>query len=281
MTALTALEAEGRGRVLNENRDWRLLYVLGGVAAFVALGGMLLDIGLAMVPGWGTETVPSDVAAWFAQFASRPFLGMRNLDLLNVVLSILSLPMYVALYGAHRRSAPALATLGLLFVALGTALFATANAALPMLELSRAYAQEGDPATKAALAASAHALLSRGAHGSAGAFPGFFVSELGTLLVTLAMLRAEVFRRRVAWIGAVGTAVLIVYTIAYTFGGGESSLVMAVAIPGGLLMIAWHAMVGSRLIAMGGESGQRGKTGTRTYEPADHAPRRADARESC
>lgn len=238
---------------MQAHRDWNLLYTIGGVVAFVGLAGMLFDIVLTMMPGWGTDTVPVDAAAWLAQFADNPLLGMRNLDLLNVTLSVIALPMYVALFGALRRTSPALAACGLVTVAIGTALFVSANAALPMLGLSERYAATADPVTQSALLAAAEALLARGAHGSAGAFPGFLLSELGTLVMGLAMLRGGAFSRRIAWIGVVGTSVLLAYTVAYTFGSGGSALVMAVAVPGGLLMIAWHAMVGVRLFGMGRE----------------------------
>lgn len=239
---------------MQAHRDWRLLYMIGGVVAFVGLAGILFDIALTMMSGWGTDTVPVDAAAWLAQFAGNPLLGMRNLDLLNVTLSVVTLPMYVALFGALRRTSPGLAVCSLVTVALGTTLFVSANAALPMLDLSERYAATADPAARTALLAATEALLARGAHGSAGAFPGFFLSELGTLLVGLAMLRGGAFSRRIAWIGIVGTAILFAYTVAYTFGSGESALVMAVAVPGGLLMIAWYAMVGARLFGMGREA---------------------------
>lgn len=231
-------------------RDWRTLYVWGGIVAFVALGGMLLDIVLTMLPGWGTDTVPPTATAWFAQLESNPLLALRNLDLLNVALSLLALPMYVALHGALRRTAPGLSTLGLVVVVVGTALFAAANSALPMLELSRQFGRATDESARVALAAAADALLSRGAHGSFGAYPGFLLSEIGTLIMALAMLRNGVFGARTAWTGAFGATVLLAYTTLYTFVG-SGSLVLAIAVPGGLLMIAWYAVVGRRLVALG------------------------------
>lgn len=58
---------------------------------------------------------------------------------------------------------------------------------------------------------------------------------LGTLLVV---------------IGAIGSGLLLVYTVAYTFSAGASALIMAIAAPGGLLMIAWYALAGTRLLHM-------------------------------
>ena len=237
--------------MMQARSEWRVLYIGGGLVAFVVLGGMIFDIVLATMPGWGIDTVPADAVGWFAQFTSNPLLGMRNLDLLNVILSVVSIPLYVALLGALRRTSPGLATLGLVTVALGTAIFVGANAALPMLGLSERYAASTDPAARAALAAAAESLLARGAHGSAGAFPGFLLSASGTLLMALAMLRRSAFGPRSGWVGTAGASIMLAYTVAYTFSSGDSMLVMAVAVPGGLLMIAWYAMVGAWLLRMG------------------------------
>lgn len=235
-------------------RGWRGAYILGAVVAFAGIGGMVFDIVLSMVPGWGPGSVPAGTAAWFVQFASNPWLGLRNLDLLNVTISLVTLPMYVALFGMHREEAPGLAALGVVLVGVGTAIFVSANAALPMLALSGRHAAATDPVVRAGLAAAADALLARGAHGSAGAYPGFLVSEIGTMVVSFAMLRGRVFGRVTAWLGIVGTAVLMVYTTAYTFGPGTGALMMAIAIPGGLVMIAWQAIVGARLLRAGAQA---------------------------
>jgi hypothetical protein len=226
---------------------WRGLYQTGAVFALVVLAGTVLDIALTMMPGWDPTTVPADAAGWFAQFAGKPLLAIRNLDFLNAMLSVIGLPLYAALLVAHRHTAPAIALVALLAVALGTALFASANAALPMLELSGRYAAASDSG-RVALEAAAESLLARGAHGSYGAFPGFILSEVGTLLMSAAMLVGGVFSKRSAWVGIVGMGVMVLYSVAFTFGVGSDVLIMAVAAPAGLLMLSWYVMVARRLL---------------------------------
>ena len=67
-------------------QSWRAMYLAGGIAALLALAGTLTDIGLTMIPGWDTSSVPPTIQAWFAQFQTTPLLGLRNLDLLNVTI---------------------------------------------------------------------------------------------------------------------------------------------------------------------------------------------------
>lgn len=117
-----------------------------------------------------------------------------------------------------------------------------------MLELSQQWTEAGTSG-RVALGAAAESLLARGAHGSMGAFPGFFLSEVGTIAIAIAMLSGVLVSRRVAWMGVIGATSLAVYTVVMTFGDVPTSLVVAFAAPGGILMIAWQAFVARHLWA--------------------------------
>lgn len=232
------------------DRAWRSIYVIGAVAAIAALAGTLADIAIASIPGWQAWTVPTSVAGWFSQFQANPLLGLRNLDLLNITIAVVGIPMYVALYGAHRRVSEGLAMLSLVLVALGTAVFVAGNAALPMLDLSRQSSLATTGAQRLALQGAAEALLARGAHGSMGAFAGFLLPSVGALLMALAMLEGRVFGRLAAWTGIAGTSLLLVYVVGTTFVLAPSGVLMMVAMPGGLMMIAWNVMVAKKLFRL-------------------------------
>ncbi len=77
---------------MNTDTSWRSIYVVGGIAALLALAGTLSDIVLAIMPGWEASTVPATIQAWFTQ-----------LDLLNGAISIVQIPVILALLsrGAH------------------------------------------------------------------------------------------------------------------------------------------------------------------------------------
>jgi MFS family permease len=230
---------------------WRSLYVLGAIAALVALAGTLADIVITMIPGWEASTVPATVEQWFTQLHVNPWLGLRNLDLLNITVSAVGLPLYVALYGAHRNASPGYAALSLIIVALGTAVFIADNAALPMLELSRQYSVASTETQRSALKGAGEALLAKGAHGSMGAFVGSFLSSMGTLLMTVAMFKGRVFGRAAASTGMLGVSLLLVYLIGSTLTSQSSAILMAVAMPGGFLMIAWNLIVAKKLLQLG------------------------------
>lgn len=227
------------------------LYILGAIAALAALAGTLADIVITMIPGWEASTVPTTIEQWFTQFQVNPLLGLRNLDLLNITISVIGVPLYIALYGVHRKVCQGYAALALVVVALGIAVFVANNAALPMLELSLQYSAASTEAQRLVLQGAGQALLARGAHGSMGAFTGFFLSSIGTLLMTIAMFKGRIFERATAYTGMIGISLLLVYIIGSTFSPRPTGILMAVAMPGGLLMIAWNVMVARKLLQLG------------------------------
>jgi hypothetical protein len=235
---------------VNTDVSWRAMYLVGGIAALIALAGTLTDIALAMVPGWEASTVPASIQAWFAQFQSKPLLALRNLDLLNAVISTIQIPVIFALFAAHRRTRPALAGLALIVVLVGTAVYLTSNVALPMLDLANRYSIAASDSGRRALEAAGLALLARGAHGSMGFFVGLFLSSLGTLLMSLAVLLGRVFSRITGGVGLAGIGLLMVYTIVFTFLPEPGPAMMVFAMPGGLLMLVWNVLIARKLLQL-------------------------------
>jgi hypothetical protein len=83
-----------------------------------------------------------------------------------------------------------------------------------------------------------------------GAFAGFFLSCVGTLLMALATLSGGVFRRISAYTGIAGISFLLIYIVGSTFRIGSEGARMAIAVPGGLLMIAWNVIISRRLLQL-------------------------------
>lgn len=230
---------------------WHRLYTLGAMAAILALAGTLLDIVLTSMPGWQTSTVPTTVVQWFAQFDANPVLGLRNLDLLNVIITAIGLPMYVALYGAQRKTRGGLAMLALVLVTVGSTVFMANNVALPMLDLGRQYASASTESQRLVLEGAGAALLVRGEHGSLGALAGFLLPSIGTLIMAMAMLSGDVFKRSTGLIGMVGTGLLLVYVAGVPASLAPAGVLLGIAGIGGVLMMLWNVLVARVLWRLG------------------------------
>src|SRR5574342_200600 len=77
------------------------LYRLGGAAALLIVLTALAEIAITFFPGG--YTVSETVVDWFTLLQNNWFLGLRNLGLLNIVMTALGIPMIFALYTAHRH----------------------------------------------------------------------------------------------------------------------------------------------------------------------------------
>lgn len=230
----------------NESQ-WKSIYVLGCIFAILSLIAVMLDIFIGSATGGNLSALPQTAVQRFAQFQQNPWLGLYNLDLLNTVNQLISIPVYFALYAALRKTNKPYALLALVIFLVGTTIFIANNTALPMLELSRKYAI-ADETQKSLLAAAGEAMLARGAHGSLGVFFSFLLPTFAALVMSLAMWQGQVFSKANSIVGILGNVLMMVYVVMVTFV--PSVQTMALAMPGGLLIMAWMIMFTIRLFRL-------------------------------
>lgn len=234
----------------NQDSQWKSIYLLGGVAAVLSLLAVIADIVIGSSLGSNLAELPQTAVERFAQFQQSPWLGLYNLDLLNTANQLISIPVYFALYAAHRKTNPSYSLLALIIFLIGTTIFAANNVALPMLELSQKYAAAPE-SQKVLLAAAGEALLVRGEHGSLGVFFSFSLPTLAALIFSLVMLQEKIFSKANATVGIIGNVLMLAYVILVTFVPSVKEMAIAFAMPGGLLLLAWMVMLAIRLIRLG------------------------------
>lgn len=231
-------------------RQWKSVYIVGGVAAILSLVAVVADIVIGSSTGGNLSQLPQTAVERFSQFQQNAWLGLYNLDLLNTVNQLISIPVYFALYAALRKTNKPYALLALIIFLLGTAIFVSNNTALPMLELSRKYAL-ADETQKSLLAAAGEAMLVRGEHGSLGVFFSFLLPTLSALVFSLVMVQGKVFSKASAYIGILGNTSMLIYVVLVTFAPTVKDMAMAFAMPGGLLLLVWMILFTIRLFRLG------------------------------
>ena len=232
---------------------WRSIYKVGAVAILAVVLVGILEILITFLPGGNTEQ--QTVLDWFALFQDNWFLGLRNLGLLNIAITVLGIPAYFALYGAHRRVNPVYAALAMIIAFIGVATFLATNRAFPMLELSRQYAAATSDAQRSTLAAAGQALLAVGQSHTPGTFLGFFLSEVAGIIISVVMLRGKVFGLVTAYVGMLGFVLLLIFEVCSSFVPALSGVAMFIAMGGGVLSMAWYVLVARRLFQLGAGSG--------------------------
>jgi hypothetical protein len=228
----------------------KTIYFLGGITSIIVIFLTLLDIGIGSSLGGDLSTIPQSAIGRFVQLQENKLLGLYYLDLLNMTVSIIMIPTFLALFVAHRRINNSFSILALIIFIIGTTTFVANNAALPMLDLSQKYVTTTENDQRILFAAAGEAFIAKGAHGGFGAFPGFILITISEMLISLVMLKARIFSKTTAYLGLSGTILLMIYLILVTFAPTIKNYAMIFAAPGGLLFLAWTIMFTKRLFQL-------------------------------
>lgn len=222
---------------------------LGGAAALLVVLTALAEILITFLPGG--YTTAETVVEWFTLLQTNPFLGVRNLGLLNIVMIAFGIPLTFSLYWVHRKTNPSLATLALILALIGTAVFYATNRAFPMLSLSAQWAAATSAAERAALEAAGQAMLSVGQSHTPGTFLAFFFSEIAGILMAVVLLRGKLFNRAAAFAGLIGYSFLLIFEVFSSFMPSTHNAILILAMVGGLSNIAWYILVALRFFQLG------------------------------
>lgn len=232
---------------MNSKAKIKNLYLTGAVTAIIVILLTILDIIAGSATGGDLTAIPLTTTDKFSQLQQNKLLGLYNLDLLNLIVSLFFIPTFVAICLALKNENEAFSLLSLIIFAIGTTVFITNNAALSMLELSQKFQTAETIEQRNIFAAAGEALLSKGAHGSIGVFPGFVLITFSELLISLAMLKGVMFSKATAYFGIFGTTLLLIYLIMVTFVPSSKELAILLAAPGGILSLIWMILFTIRL----------------------------------
>ncbi|MGE5222120.1 MAG: DUF4386 family protein [Omnitrophica WOR_2 bacterium] len=238
----------------NETMDtsWKSLFKIGGAAALLIVFTALIEIVITFLPG-GYATSET-VIDWFNLLQANWFLGLRNLGLLNIVMTALGIPMFFALYLVHRHVNQAYAAVAVIISYIGAGIFYATNRAFAMLDLSSRYAAATTQAQRTILEAAGQAMLSVGQSHTPGTFLAFFLSEIAGIIMAVVVLRGKVFNRATAYAGIAAYGFLFVFEILSSFMPSQHNLSMILAMIGGLSSMVWYILVARRLLQLGGSS---------------------------
>jgi hypothetical protein len=227
---------------------WAGFYKTGAAAALIIALAALLDILSTQLPGGyiAVETVYD----WFALFQDNWLHGLRDLGLLDIIVVSLNVPIFFALYGAHRHDDQIRAAFAAILSFIGTAVFLSNNVAFPMLALSRDYAAAAQ-AQQAMIAAAGQSLLAVGEHSSPGTFMGYLFTDTAAIVMGFVMLRSGVFGKLNAWAAIVGFGLLLIFNFCAAFIPAIYDVALIFAGVGGLLFIVMYILTALRLIRLG------------------------------
>jgi hypothetical protein len=235
--------------------DEKSLYKIGGVATLI-IPVMYLITGVINARAYRAGPFPRSVTEWFALFQNDWLTGLFFLGFADIVIVLLSGPLFLALYAALKRANQTWALIAVSFTFVGMAVYLATNTAFSMLSLSRQYAAAITGEEKNMLLSAGQAILV-GVDSTGGRYAGLALVWATSVIASVVMLRSKNFNKVTAYAGIVAFLLLIAsvpfvsYTSTDPTTGVESAIVAVSVIGGGLLSLAWYILVGLKLLKLG------------------------------
>jgi hypothetical protein len=222
---------------------WKPLYRIGGAAALLAAVLFVIEI----IGVSATGPPPLTVIGWFTLLQHNRLLGLFDLFLLDMVVTALFVPMFLALYVVLRRASPSLMALATIIAFIGIAVYFASNTAFSMLSFSDHYAAATTDAQRAQfLAAGQVALTGLNTGQGTGVYVAFTLNAIAGVLISAVMLRSTIFSKVTASVGLVGNVLELGLPGVSVPFYVEFALVGI----GGVLLVIWYLLIARRLFLL-------------------------------
>ena len=232
-------EVENRGT--KESTD-RSLFKLGGVAALI-----VAVVTLGEVIFQAISPLPNTVVDWFDLFQRNRFVGLIEFWGLEVVMYIMFIIVFLALYAALKQVDRNRVLIAVVFAFIGIGIFLATNNPFTMLSLSDQYAAATTDAQRSIFLAAGQAVLVNTNQRTVGGFNmGLFLVSIAGLILSVVMLRSPSFSKRTAYVGIAANALSLVDYLRQALTSAEIVAVLVI-LPNAILLIVWYALIYRRL----------------------------------
>lgn len=222
------------------NSSQKTVHWIGGIACFILLGYSLATLLIMTLIGGPPETIEQI----FSILHDDKLSGLLRLDILTVFVMPLYYLLFYSLYIALKDSDQSVSAISMILAFTGVTLFLATPSVFSYLHLSDRFAlATSDDQRNQLLAAGESILASDMWHGT-GAKIGGLLLQSGALLISILMLRTNVFNRATAITGIATHGLDLIHIILGFFLPAIGNLIMFIAGP---LYLIWFPMVGLRL----------------------------------
>jgi len=238
------------------SKAWRILYLIGGIAALVA--GIIfrrwlnaeysLLLSLGVIKG-GPESPPATIADWFGLLRSDSVVGLLYLNAFDLINYALVGFIFLGLFAALRKVARRAALVSAIFTYTGIAFFFLSNQAFTLLSLSRGYYAATTELERAGFISAGQALITTSdpmVFGN-GVFWAFTMVTLAGIIVSVAMLKTGVFSKITGYLGLAANVLGLGYFVTVAVNPPLTFLPLSASAP---FLMAWYILIGIRLIKL-------------------------------
>ena len=226
-----------------ENTSIRLLYQLGGLTCMILIAYSLIMM-LIMV---GIGTPPETIEECFSMLNENRLYGLLRLDILTVFVMPLYYLLFYSIYLALKDTSKELLSISIILVFAGLTLFLATPSVFSYLYLSDEYAKATIESDKNQLIAAGQAILASDMWHGTGAKIGGILMQLGALIISMIMLKSNVFNKLTAYTGIVTHGLDLAHIVIGFFLPTVGIILMAIAGP---LYLLWFPLIGIRLFKL-------------------------------
>ena len=218
----------------------KTIYRIGSAACYILLLYSLATLLIMSLIGGLPETIEQT----FSILQANKLTGLLRLDILTVFVMPLYYLLFYTLFVVLKNTEHTVSTISMILVFAGVTLFLATPSVFSYLYLSDKFAIATSVFQKNQLLAAGESILASDMWHGTGAKIGGLLLQSGALLISILMLRSNVFNRATAITGIATHGLDLIHIIIGFFLPGIGNIIMFIAGP---LYLIWFPMVGSRL----------------------------------
>jgi hypothetical protein len=243
----------------SETREtgWKTLYITGGVAALLAVIVFRRNLSaeLSVSDGFGIfsipDPLPNSALEWFALLQNDPFVGLSLLNFFDLINFALVGLIFLALYGVLRKVNRGVMVMATSIGLVGVAVYLASNQAWEMFSLSQQYAEATTETRRSILLTAGDVLLAtnhpEAPYQATGIHVGLFLVLVAGLLISIVMLKSDIFHKAAAICGILANGLALLGFIALAFGPTISWIPPTLAAP---FRMIWYILIAIKLLKL-------------------------------
>lgn len=218
----------------------KTIHLLGTAACFILLLYSLAMLLIMSLIGGPPETIGQT----FSMLNADRISGLLRLDILTVFVLPLYYLIFYSLFVALKDTDHGISAISTILVFAGVTLFLATPSVFSYLYLSDKFAVATSDFQKNQLLAAGESILASDMWHGTGAKIGGILLQTGALLISVLMLRSDVFNKSTAITGIATHGLDLAHILTGFFAPATGNILMFIAGP---LYLIWFPMVGLRL----------------------------------
>lgn len=222
----------------------KIVFWIGGISSMILIVYSLATMLIMVFIGAPPETITE----CFTMLNENKFFGLLRLDMLTVFIMPLYYLLFYSIYKALKKTNnDEILTISMILIFAGLTLFLATPSVFSYLHLSDKYAIATSEIQKNQILAAGEAILASDMWHGTGAKIGGMLLQTGAFLISLVMLKQNVFNKLTAYTGIFTHGLDLAHILIGFFLPSVGIILMAIA---GLLYLLWFPLIGTRLFKL-------------------------------